>query len=61
MINFNDVKGENIKKHNPNLPPTCDHFCKILMIGGSELGKINVFFNLMSHQRNIYKICLHLR
>ena len=60
MINFNDVKGENIKKRQ-NLPPTCDHFYKILMIGGSGLGKINVFFNLMSHQQNIDKIYLHLR
>ena len=32
MINFDDIKKENIKEHNPNWPETPDHPCRILII-----------------------------
>ena len=35
MINFEDVKKENIKEHNPNWPQTIDHPQRIMIIGGS--------------------------
>ena len=34
MINFDDVKKESIKEHNPNLPQFPDHLYKILIIEG---------------------------
>ena len=41
---------ENIKKHNPNWQQFPDHPCRILITGGSESGKVNSLFNLISHQ-----------
>ena len=49
MINFDDVTKENIKEHNPNWPEIPDHPYMILIIRGSESGKINSLFNLISH------------
>ena len=47
MINFDDVKKENVKKQNPKIP---DHPCRILIIGGSGFGKANALFNLINHK-----------
>ena len=38
MINFDDVKKENIKEHKPNWPQIPVHPYSILIIGGSESG-----------------------
>ena len=46
MINFDDVRKENIKEHNPNWPNVYDHPYRILIIGGSGFGKANSLFNL---------------
>ena len=58
MINFDDVRKENIKEHNPNLPEIADHPYGIVIIGGS--GKTNSF-NLISHQPDFYKIYLYAK
>ena len=45
--------------HNPNWPYVPDHPYRILVIGGSGLGKTNVLWNLIKKQQpNIYKIYL---
>ena len=36
--------------HNPNWPHIPYHPYRILIIGGSELGKTNVLLNLIKHQ-----------
>ena len=48
MINFDDDTKENIKDYNPNWPQLPDHPYRILIIGGSESGKRNSLFNLIS-------------
>ena len=42
-----------MKKHNKNWPQTPDHPYRILIPGGSESGKTNSLFTLMSHQLDI--------
>ena len=45
--------------HNPNWPYIPDHPCRILIIGGSGLGKTNALLNLIKYQRrDIDKIYL---
>ena len=61
MINFDDDTKENIKDYNPNWPQLPDHPYRILIIGGSESGKRNSLFNLISQQPNIEKICLYAK
>ena len=51
--NYDDIAKENIKKHNKNCPQTPDHPYRILIPGGSESGKTNSLFTLMSHQLDI--------
>ena len=41
MINFDAVRKENIKNHNPNWPQIPDHPIRILIIGGLGSGKKN--------------------
>ena len=53
MINFDDVTKENMKEHNLSRPQIPDHPYKILIIGGSESGKTNVLFDLISQQLDI--------
>ena len=50
MINFDDVTNENVKEHNPHWPQNPDQPQRILIIGGSGSVKINLLFNLISHQ-----------
>ena len=59
MINFDDVKKENIKEHNTNWPQSPDHHYRILIIGGSGSGKTISLFNLISLQPDIDKIYLY--
>ena len=47
MINVDDVIKEEKKEYNPNWPEIPDHSCRILIIGGSGLGKINSLFNVV--------------
>ena len=39
MDNFDDVTGENIKKHNPNWPRILSHPCSILIISALDQKK----------------------
>ena len=48
MINFDDVKQENIKEHNPNWSQIPDHPYKILITEVSVYGKTNSLFLIIS-------------
>ena len=48
MINCVDFAKENKKELNPNWLLVSDHPYRILLIGASESGKTNSFFNLIS-------------
>ena len=61
MITFDNVIKDNIKEHNPNQPRIPDHPYRILINGGSESGKINSLFNLISQQPDIDKIYLYTK
>ena len=61
MINFDDVTKENIKEHNTNWPQSADYPYRILIIGGSGLGKTNSLFNLISQQPDIDKISFYAK
>ena len=61
MINFDDVKKENIKEHNTNLPQIPDHPHKILIVEGSGSWKTNSLFNLISQQPDIDQIYLYAK
>ena len=61
MINFDDLKKENVKEHNPYWPEIPDHRHRILIIGGSRSGKTNSLFNLIYQQADIDKIYLYVK
>ena len=46
MINFGDIRKENMKQNNPNWPQISDNPYRILIIGGCGSGKTNSLFNL---------------
>ena len=48
MVNFDDVAKENMKEHNRNWEQIPDHPYRTLISGGSETGKTNSLFNLIS-------------
>ena len=56
MINFCYITKESIKGHNPNWLQIPDYPKILLIIGGSESGKTNSLFNLISHQPDIDEI-----
>ena len=59
MINFDDYVNENKIKHNKNWAYIPDHPQRILIIGGSGSGKINLLLNLIENQLGIAKIYLY--
>ena len=61
MTDLDDVTKENIKESNPNWPQIPDHPYRILIIGGSESGRTNALFNLITHQPDIDKICIYAK
>ena len=61
MINLDSVTNENNKKHNEKWPYIPDHPYRILIIGGSGLGKTNTLLNLINEQNDIDKIYLYAR
>ena len=61
MIIFDDVTKENIKEYNPNWPRIPDHPYRLFKTGGSESGKTNSLFNLISHQPDNDKIYLYVK
>lgn len=50
------MAAENTIEHNPKWPQIPDHWCWILIIGDSGLGKINALTNLISYQPGIDKL-----
>ena len=58
MINIDDVTKAKIKEHKQDSPQIPGHPYRILITEGSESGKTNSFFNLISHQLDIDKIYL---
>ena len=58
MINIDDVIKENMKEHNTDWPQIPNHPHRTLIIGGSESGKTNSLFNIISQQPDIDKIYL---
>ena len=56
MINFDDYVNENKTEHNKNWPYTSDHPYRILIIGRSEFGQINLLLNLIPNQPGIDKM-----
>ena len=61
MIHFDNVAKENIKERNPNWPQIPDYLYRILIIGGSESGKVNSLFNLISQQLDTDEIYLYAK
>ena len=61
MINFDEYTNENKKEHNVNWPYIPDHPYRILIIGGSETGKINALLNLINNQQDIDKIYVYAK
>ena len=61
MINFDDIVDENKTKHHKNCPYIPYHPYRILMIGGSGSGKINILLNLIKKQPDIDKIYLYAK
>ena len=61
MINFDNVRKENIKEHNTNQPQIPGHPYRILIIGGSGPGKANSLFNLVSQEPEIDKMFYTLK
>ena len=61
MINFDDCVNENKTEYNKNWPYIPDKPYKILIIGGSGSGKVNVLMNLIENQPDIDKIYLYAK
>ena len=61
MINFDDYVNENETEHNKYWSYIPDHRYRILIIGGSGLGKTNVLLNLIENQPYIDKIYLYAK
>ena len=61
MIYFHNYVNENETKHNKNWPYIPDYPYRILIIGGSGSGKINLLLNLIENQPHIDKIYLYAK
>ena len=61
MINFDSITNKNNKEHNEKWPYIPEHPYRILIIGGSGLGKTNALLNLINEQGDIDKIYLYAK
>ena len=61
MINFDHYTNENKTEHNPKWSYIPDHPYRILIVGGSGLGKTNKLLNLINNQLDIDKIYLYAK
>ena len=61
MNNLGSIINENKKEHNKKWPYIPDHSYRILIIGGSESRKTNVFLHLIKEQNDIDRICLNAK
>ena len=61
MFNLDSTTNENNKEQIKKWPLTPDYLYRILIIGGSGLGKANALLNLISQQDDIDKIYLYAK
>ena len=61
MSNFDYIRKEYIRVHNPKWPDIPDHPYGILIIGGSGHGKTNALLNLINHEPDVDKIYLYAK
>ena len=59
MINFNDYANDYKAQHKLKWPYIPDHPSRVLIMGGSGLGKSNALLNLTNKQSGIDKICIY--
>ena len=59
MFDFDYIKKEHVKEHNPNWLEIPVHPYKILIAGGCESGKTNPLLNMINHEPDIDKIYLY--
>ena len=59
MIYFDEYTNENKIEHNSKWPHIPDHPYRILIIGGSGLGKTDALLNLINNQPDIDEIYLY--
>ena len=50
MFNLDNIRNENNEDHNKKWPYILDHPYRMLIIGGSGLGKTNVLLNLIKEK-----------
>ena len=61
MINSDSFTNGNNKEHNEKWPYIPDHLYRIMVTGGSGLGKTNSLLNLINEQYNIDRTYLYLK
>ena len=61
MINIDNYVNENKTERNEKLPYIPDHPYRIIIVGGSGLGKTNELISLINEQNDIDKIYLYVR
>ena len=61
MINFDDYTNERKIEHNSKWQHIPDHPYRILIIGGSGLGKTNALLNIINNHPDIDKIYLYAK
>ena len=61
MINFDEYSNENKIENNSKWLYIPDHLYRILIVGGSVLGKTNALLNLINNQPDIDKIYLYAK
>ena len=61
MIDFDHYINENKIEHNPKWPYILDHKYRLVIVGGSGLGKTNALLNLINNQPDIDKIYLYVK
>ena len=61
IFSVDSITNESNKKHNKKWQFIPDHPYRILIIGGSGLGKTNTLLNLINEQNDIDKIYLYAR
>ena len=61
MINFDNVRKEDIKEHNPSWPQIPEHPYRILIIGGSGSEKTEALPNLINHEPDFNRIYLYAK
>ena len=61
MFNLDDITNENNKEQNKKWSFIPDHPYRMLIIGGSDSGKVNALLNLISQHGDIDKVYLYAK